>query len=302
MLQISKANQLVGHNASVFAVVPDHDPQYVLSGAGDGWVVRWDLAAPELGKLIAKVETQIFSMCLLEKEQRVVVGNMNGGVHWVDLEEPAQTKNIAHHQKGVYAIVQVGSSVFTGGGDGMVTRWSVEQGSSIESLQLSNAAIRSIAFAPERNELAVGASDHSIYFLDATRLEVKYSIPAAHANSVFCVRYSPDQKQLWSGGRDAHLKIWDLEDNRTCLMDHAAHWYTINDLVFDPTGKYLATGSRDKTIRIWDAQNFQLLKAIETIRDQGHINSVNRLFWSSYHNYLISASDDRRLISWTVKE
>lgn len=300
MLQITKAHQLVGHNASVFAVVADHDPRYILSGAGDGWLVRWDLEAPDLGKLVAKVETQIFSMCLLAGERRVVVGNMNGGVHWVDLEHPEATKNIAHHQKGVYAIVQVGPHVFTGGGDGLVTRWSVESGSSIESLQLSPASIRSIAFAPERNELAVGASDHSIYFLDASRMEVKYSIPAAHDNSIFCLKYSPDQKQLWSGGRDAHLKIWDLEAERTCLMDHAAHWYTINDLVFDPSGKYVATGSRDKTIRIWDAHNFKLVKAIETIRDQGHINSVNRLLWSSHKNYLISASDDRRLISWAI--
>lgn len=297
MNQLKKKVQLTGHNGSIFSVIADQQKGHILSGAGDGWVVRWSLADPDLGKLIAKVETQIFSMCLLAGQNRMVVGNMNGGVHWVDLDAPDNTRNIAHHKKGVYAIKQLGDHVLTGGGDGIITRWDSLSGKSLESLQLSTAAIRGIDFSPQRNELAVGASDHSIYFLDATELSLKRSIPKAHDNSVFCVRYSTDDQYLYSGGRDAQLKVWELGTPPKAVVEKAAHWYTINDLALSPDGAYLATGSRDKTIRIWRTSDFQLVKALEVVRDQGHVNSVNSLLWLP-SGELISASDDRRLIVW----
>ena len=266
-----------------------------------GWVVEWDFNNPEMGRLLAKVETQIFSLCYLEKENRVVAGNMNGGVHWIDLDQPDKTKNIAQHQKGVFAIQQVGNSLFTAGGAGILTRWDIAQQKNIESLHLSNKSLRCIAYSEARNELAIGASDTHIYLLDAKTLAIKKIIKEAHENSVFSICYSPNNRHLISGGRDAHLRIRDLHQDGLEISSQPAHWYTINDIVFHPKAPIFATASRDKTIKIWDAQSFQLLKVIETIRDQGHLNSVNRLFWSNFNDYLVSCGDDRSINIWEIQ-
>jgi WD40 repeat protein len=297
-LQAQKIAQLTGHNASIFALAADSDPQYFLSAAGDGWVVRWDLANPAIGKLIAKVETQIFSLLNVPDFHKLVVGNMNGGVHWVDLENPEATKNIAHHQKGVFDILRIGENVFTIGGEGMITRWSVGEGRSLESLHLSNQSLRSVDVSTYRSEIAIGASDNSIYILDANSLALKKTIKNAHENSVFTVQFSPDGRYLLSGGRDAHLKIWDAENDFGLVNSQAAHWFTINDIAFHPDGHWFATASRDKTIKIWDAQTFELRKVLDTIRDGCHVNSVNRLLWLD--EYLISCSDDRSIILWRI--
>jgi WD40 repeat protein len=295
--QFARQAVLSGHNAAIFALSPSEDPRYFLSGAGDGWVVRWDLEAPELGKLIAKVDTQIFSLCHLPELQRVVVGNMHGGVHWVDLAQPEQTKNIAHHQKGVYRILRVAEQVFTAGGDGILTRWDLHSGRTLESIQLSAQSLRGLAYSATRQELAVGSSDRHIYILDVKTFQIKAQITQAHNHSVFCVQYSPDGNLLLSGGRDALLNVWDAE-RLNLLSSQAAHWFTINDIVFHPQGHWFATASRDKTIKIWDAQHFQLLKVLDTIRDRCHVNSVNALLWSAHQEQLISASDDRSLMLW----
>jgi WD40 repeat protein len=288
---------LTGHNASVFALSATDDPRYILSGAGDGWVVRWDLDEPELGKLIAKVDTQIFALQHLPDLNQVVVGNMNGGVHWVDLAHPEQTKNIAHHRRGVYRILRVSDQVFTAGGDGILTRWDIHEGRTLESIQLSHQSLRGLAYSPSRQEIAVGASDKNIYILDAGNFRIKATISAAHDHSVFCVQFSPDGKRLLSGGRDAQLKVWDA-DGLHSLSSQPAHWFTINDIVFHPDGQLFATASRDKTIKIWDAQTFQLIKVLDTIRDRCHVNSVNELLWTTHQNQLISCSDDRSLMAW----
>lgn len=298
--KVKKLHQLTGHNASVFCVGDFNDASRFLSGAGDGWVVEWNFENPEMGRLLAKVETQIFALKYLKNTTTVVVGNMNGGVHWVDLEQPEKTKNIAHHKKGVFAILHFNDRVFTAGGAGLLSRWDIENRRAVESIHLSNQSLRCLDYHPARNEIAVGASDHSIYLLDADSMSIRKRIEKAHDNSVFSVHYSPDGKKLFSGGRDAMLKVWDLESFQ-CINAQPAHWYTINDLAISPNGQWLATASRDKTIKIWDTQTFQLLKVLDTIRDGGHLNSVNRLFWSAFENTLVSCSDDRSIILWGVE-
>ncbi|MBL0072014.1 MAG: hypothetical protein IPP34_09475 [Bacteroidetes bacterium] len=77
-----------------------------------------------------------------------------------------------------------------------------------------------------------------------------------------------------------------------------AHNYAIYSIVFHPTQNIFATGSRDKTIKIWDAASFEIIKRIDKISDEGHVNSVNKLFFLP-DGLLLSASDDRAVMAWT---
>ena len=123
---------------------------------------------------------------------------------------------------------------------------------------------------------------------------------SAHQFSANVATYSPDGTLLLSGGRDAHLNIWDAK-SYTLIKSIPAHNFAIYDIVFSPDAKLFATASRDKTIKIWDAETFELLVRIDKEKWDGHLNSVNKLLWSSYNNYLISTGDDRSIMVWDVK-
>ena len=303
-MEIEKIAQLTGHQAAVFAVGEGRTPQHIISGAGAGWLVDWDLAKPAVGQLLAKVERNIFALQYIKTQNRVVVGDMDGGVRFVDLENSEKTLNIKHHSKGCFDIQLFENQLFTIGGEGNITRWSVEESRSLESLQLSAKSLRSLDISVEKREIVVGASDGNVYFLDLDTFDLKKTLKAAHTNSVFSARFSPDSKQLLTGGRDALLKLWTLgtpqyfEENAV-----PAHLFTLNSIAFHPTQpSFFATASRDKTIKIWniEGKNLVLLKVIDTIRHGCHIRSVNRLFWSPFNDYLISVSDDRSLIVWKI--
>lgn len=295
ILQITKKHTCTGHNAAIYALCAGLQPHQWLSAGGDGWVVAWDHSDPETGRLIASVETQVFSLLTLSDQNTVVAGNMNGGVHWINISHPDQTRNIQHHQKGVYDLQQVGNFVFSAGGDGILTRWDAHTGHALESLHLSNKSLRCLTYSPERNELAIGASDSNIYLLDAGTFAIKTVLKNAHSPSVFCFAYHPDGRTLLSGGRDAMLRLWDLATNAP-INAWPAHRFTLNHLVFSPNGRFFATASRDRTIKIWDAQTVELLKVIDTIRYGGHVNSVNKLLWME--EGLVSCSDDRTMAIW----
>ena len=297
-MQLSKIHTCTGHRAAVYALCPGKKPGQFLSGGGEGWIVEWDLNNPDEGRVSATITNRVFCMVPIWDRNWIVAGNMDGGIHWVDLKNPDNTKNIDHHKKGLFSVLQVGAYLYSAGGDGILTRWSIEERRSLESIRLSQVSLRSLAYSPDLNEIAVGASDFNIFRLDADTFELKDTIRGAHTNSVFTVQYHPENNQLLSGGRDAMLRIWDLDNGNALINEQPAHMFTINHIAFSPDGKYFATASRDKTFKVWDSSNFQLLKVIETIRDSGHINSVNRLLWME--DTLISSGDDRSIILWKV--
>jgi WD40 repeat protein len=282
----------------VYALAPWRKPGQFLSGGGEGWIVEWSWDAPETGRLVAAVETQVFALAFDAQSDLIISGDMNGGLHFIRPDEPDATRNIQHHQKGVYGLLPLGEHLFSVGGDGILTRWLLDPVRSIESVHLSAYALRCISYCPQRNELAVGASDGHIYLLDAQSLSVKRILKEAHAPTVFSIRYAPDGRFLLSGGRDAILRVWDIESDFEVNKAIPAHWFTVNSIAYSPDGTLLATGSRDKTVKIWDAQNVELLKVIDVLRHGGHINSVNVLLWTNAG--LVSGSDDRTLNLWSV--
>jgi WD40 repeat protein len=300
MLSIQKIASSTGHRAAIYAIIKGFDAQHFLTAGGDGWIAQWDINEPDNGKLLAATETQLFSLCALPGQNRLVAGNISGGVHWIDLNNPENTKNILHHSnKGVYGLILIENWVFSIGGDGVLTKWDAITSKPIESMALSNTALRAIDYSKSNNEIAIGSSNGNIYFLDASDFSIKDTLTAAHSNSVFSVKYSPDESSLISGGRDAFLQIWGLKQKKQLIYSQIAHLSTINHVEFIRNGTLFATASRDRSIKIWDANTYELKKVINTVKFGCHINSVNRLLWTNEH--LISVSDDRTSIVWCVE-
>ncbi len=294
-LSIQKKAQFTGHNASIYALTLGANAGTFLSAGGDGWVVEWDIENPDLGKLVAKTESQIFSLQHFHHRNLIAAGNMEGGIHWISTKEQVDIKNIAHHEQGIFSILPLGAFALSAGGLGKLTKWNLDRIATQETLHLSSTSLRSIV--ADEHKIVVGSSDQSIYILDHD-LGMLQTIQTAHDNSVFSVALHPNGKNIISGGRDAQLKVWN--ENGKNIHSQNAHWFTINDIKFNPNGKIFATASRDKTIRIWDAENYTLLKELNTIKNGGHINSVNRLMWLN-EQHLLSASDDRSIILWEIE-
>lgn len=296
-IKIRKQSHLKGHNASIYALAKGLEAGEFYSAGGDGWIVKWHVDEPDLGKLVAKTESKVFSIAIFPERNLLAAGNMEGGIHWVDLKGKKDIKNVAHHERGIFAIAPFDKNhALTGGGLGQLTKWNLDQLQTSETLHLTNTSIRSIDIKDDT--VVVGASDNHIYILNR-QLELLNTIEDAHENSVFCVAIDPNDKStIASGGRDAQLRHWSFDKKQ--IHQQNAHWFTINDIKFSPDGTIFATASRDKTIRLWKSDDYQLIKEINTIKNAGHVNSVNRLLWLD-NETLVSGSDDRTIIIWKIE-
>ena len=297
-INIKHLHTLTGHNGSVYQLQKAGESTF-LSAGGDGWIVKWDLNSDnvETGKLIAKTDTQIFSLLYEEDSNLLVAGDMHGELHFINTLDKERTRRFKHHKKGVFGLKIINRDLYTLGGDGMLSKWTLENIGQVESMKISGDSLRSIAVS--ESIIYVGASDKSIFMIDINTETVVDVANHAHENSVFSLAFDPNLQHLLSGGRDAMLNVWTEGTSLNIYKGITAHLFTINSIQFNPSGKLFATASRDKTIKIWDAKSYKLLKVIEAIRDLGHVNSVNHLLWLS-ESILISCSDDRTIKVWEI--
>ncbi|MGY8888636.1 MAG: WD40 repeat domain-containing protein, partial [Flavobacteriales bacterium] len=183
---------------------------------------------------------------------------------------------------------------YTASGDGNFAVCSLDTLSLIQIKKLTNEKVRNIDFNDTTSEIAVALGDCKVLVFDLQTLDHKTDF-MAHQSAVYVVRYSPDGKFLLTGGKDAHLNIWNVK-NYELVKSIPAHNWAIYDIVFNPDASLFATASRDKTIKIWDAKTYELLKRITKTKFDGHTHSVNKLFWNTCPNYLVSVGDDKMVM------
>jgi WD40 repeat protein len=283
MMNIQKITTLTGHNGAIYALASSRDGRRIFSAGGDGWVVEWSLERPDLGKLVAQVETAVFSLLFFEEKNLLLAGDQNGGLRVIPIDAPENQRHILHHKKGIFDLQLIDNQLVTVGGDGCLTRWNLGNFTPESTIQLSPKSLRNFVFLEKYREIAAAASD-------------------AHDPAVFSLIYLKEKNELVSGGRDAILRFWDLEKSPILLKkDIPAHLFTVNHAVlFGKKDAFFATASRDKTIKIWDSETSELKKVIDTLRNGGHIRSVNRLLVLP-DQLLLSAGDDRQIIVWKIE-
>ena len=288
-----------GHKASIFSIAESVDQSRFFSGDGNGYLVEWDFKNPDNGIAIAQLPSNIFSIKYIADKQMIAVGTLSGTLFFLDYVSRKLIKSVEHHRDGIFHIWRSDDLLYVCGGDGQLSLWDLNDLSICQSIQVSDKSLRSLDFSLEREQIAIGSSDHDIHLYSFRDLK-KVSVLSGHENSVFCVHYNPEGDRLYSGSRDAQIKIWDTVATEQ-IHSLPAHMSTVNSLAMHPSLPLLASASRDKTIKIWDTDRDKLLKVISAEKQTAHKHSVNKLLWSGYENILISAGDDRGLLAWRIE-
>jgi WD40 repeat protein len=296
---VKKIHTLTGHRDSVYTLQPSDLDSIFFSAAGDGMVVRWDLNNPDEGELIAKLNNSVYALHLHKPSGLLVAGQNYEGIHLLDWRNKKAVGSLKLNGSPIFDLQTAGDRLFAGTGDGTLFVIDLNRLGILERIKLSDKNVRTISVSEKTNELAVGYSDHHIRIFQLDTLTVKHNI-TAHSNSVFILKYMPGRSFLISGSRDARLKAWDIKAGYALAGEVPAHLYAINHLDFSPDLKHFVTCSLDKSIKIWDATEMRLLKVIDKGRHAGHGTSVNRVLWTTYNNYLLSASDDRTISVWDI--
>jgi WD40 repeat protein len=296
-LEFQPLFRLKGHRDSLYSLSADRDDDHLLSAGGDGLIARWSLASDADATLVAKVANTVYSMLVIDDQ--LLAGTRDGNIHLIDLVANRETKLFHWNKAAVFALQQFDGGWLSGHGDGRLLRWEAHgQDARIIAQHIQpDAPLRALANSGQL--LAAAYSDNHIRLFNGQLQEI--SRLEGHTNSVFTVLFLNEGKYILSGGRDAFIRVWEVASGKL-LESIPAHLATINQLLALPELQLVATAGRDKSVKLWDAQTLELKKVVDYGKFPGlaHSHSINRLFWSSKHQALWSAGDDRLVIKYNI--
>ena len=291
-LQIDRIDTFSGHRGPVYALEKGVDSLFYSAGS-DGWVVQWNLAKPDLGKVIAQIEGSVYAM-KLDAAGILWIGHNYEGIQGIQVSDQTQAFAIPTKGLSIFSITFVGSNAWIGHNEGLITVVDMATKSVVKHIKASSTSVRCFCVLAD-DRVAVGYSDGFVRVFDAD-FQLVYSFKA-HDSSVFSLQSRGGE--LYSVGKDARIKRWNSDFS--LLNEVIGHIYAIHDLQFSPDGNWFATASMDKTVKIWECDTLTLRKVLDASRHGGHKNSVNKLIWSSFDDLLVSASDDKNLSVWKIQ-
>ncbi|MFJ8195100.1 trypsin-like peptidase domain-containing protein [Streptomyces sp. NPDC096094] len=130
-----------------------------------------------------------------------------------------------------------------------VQLWDVAEGRRTATLKGHTGQVTSLAFSPDGDTLATGASDATTRLWDV-RSRRSTSTLTGPSGTVFALAFTPDGRTLASGGQDRSVRLWDVGD-RTAVTVLNGHTGGVDALAFSPDGAMLASGSLDASVRLW---------------------------------------------------
>ncbi|MFA9198722.1 WD40 repeat domain-containing protein [Aquirufa sp. KTFRIE-69F] len=290
-LQIERIDTFSGHRGPVYSLEKGVDSLFYSAGS-DGWVVQWNLAKPDLGKVIAQIEGSVYAM-KLDATGILWIGHNYEGIQGIQVDDQSQVFAIPTKGLSIFSIAFVGSNAWIGHNGGLITVVDIATKSVVKHIKASSTSVRCFCVLAD-NRVAVGYSDGFIRVFDTT-FQLVHSFKA-HESSVFSLQSRGGE--LYSVGKDARIKRWS--EDFQLLNEVIGHIYAIHDIQFSPDGKWFATASMDKTVKVWESETLTLRKVLDASRHGGHKNSVNKLIWSSFDDLLVSASDDKNLSIWKI--
>lgn len=126
------------------------------------------------------------------------------------------------------------------------------------------SVVKTIAFSPDGNYLAVAGSDKNIYIFDAANHVLSKTL-AGHTRPISSVSFSPDGKTLLSSAEHELIKVWNWREGKF-LQDIKSEEdiFGVQKVTFSPDGKYFLTTSDRTEFRLWDSRALKLIRKFKT--------------------------------------
>ncbi|XP_078324563.1 peroxisomal targeting signal 2 receptor-like [Crassostrea virginica] len=206
----------------------ENNENVLITGAGDGHVVVWDI-------------NQRRGPIKAYKEHTKEVNS----VHW------SQTR-----QENFF---------LSGSWDKSIKLWDISHAQSLNTFLGHEAIVYSVRWSPHiPGSFASASGDQTVRVWDVRNSNTPQTVIPAHASEILTCDWSKyDQNLLFTGGVDGAIRGWDIRNPQSPFCDLRGHTLAVRRIKTSPFQRnILASVSYDFTTRLWD---FTINMAVETL-------------------------------------
>jgi len=171
--------------------------------------------------------------------------------------------------------------------------WDSDIEQQTQKLQPHKGGILTVAFAPNRAELASAGSDNTAKLIDLGKGKELLTLKG-HGGSIYAVAFAPDGTTLATGSADKTVRLWKRGSEKE-LAKLVGHTDEVLAVAFSPDGTTLVSGSRDQSVKLWSWTT-----QTEGVTLFGHAAAVTAVLVSPDGKTLATASKDRTVKLWDL--
>lgn len=169
-------------------------------------------------------------------------------------------------------ISTAGVNLVSGGGEGNINLWSLEQDTPLATLSGHEARVAKVDIHPSKKYIASASHDMTWRLWDI-ETTTELQLQEGHSREVHTVAFNVDGSLVASAGMDSVGRIWDIRTGRMAMFLDA-HIQPIHALDWGTDGYRVLTGSADGYIKCWDIRNIKEAASIGA-----HSNGVTDVRW-----------------------
>ena len=248
---------LDGHTKRINGVAISADGRRVVSGTGGekACLMVWDVPSGTCTRVIDGYSGE--GLRITPDGRIAVVPSIR---KW-DLE--TGTCLLKGQGKWMYCvdITPDGKTAISGGADGELQVWNLENGRCLKKINADSRWISAISITPDGKLAVAGGGEMTLRLWDLKSGKCIRALEG-HTGAINSLDISPNGSRVISASEDQTLRLWDLERGESVHFEvDIKNWIKKVDLSVD--GKFTISNSSNNYLRIWDADNGKMLGQME---------------------------------------
>jgi WD40 repeat protein len=289
---------LYGHTDWVRSVSYNSDGSVLVSGGGDGSIIRWSPAdGSPIGDPIAAHDGAVTAVAVSADDRLIASVGTDGIARLWDAADGVLLAELDEAQAELWSVALSpdASLLATGAASGEILVWNIETRAIAYRIPAAHSDIvYHVAFNPAGTRLASGGGDNLVRVWDASNGTPVGEPFSGHTNWVLTLAFSPDNAVLLSSGADARVLVWDYETGEILGELATGHRNWVRDIELNDDGQIVATASLDGTIRVWNLQSGQQIVPPLT----AHTDAIWSIDFAPGELRIASGSADQRVLLW----